>query len=188
MMHRVKLASASHRIGLGLICLALLAPLKVTMVSASASTPAEIHGLLRQVYSGIPGASLSSLTNSPAFPNLQTSENIISDFFEAPSNVAENYGQRLMALITPPTTGDYTFWIASDDQSALYLGTNENPATKSLIAQVPGWTEAQSWNRYPEQKSAAISLQSGKKYYIEALMKEGNGGDNLAVRWQLPDS
>jgi len=31
-------------------------------------------------------------------------------------------------------------------------------------------------------------LAAGQRYYIEALMKEGTGGDNLAVRWQLPNS
>ncbi len=29
---------------------------------------------------------------------------------------------------------------------------------------------------------------AGQRYYIEALMKEGGGGDNLAVRWQLPNA
>ncbi|MHC2993445.1 hypothetical protein OB13_18385, partial [Pontibacter sp. HJ8] len=37
------------------------------------------------------------------------------------------------------------------------------------------------------QQSAKITLEAGKRYYIEALMKEENGGDNLAVGWQLPD-
>ena len=32
----------------------------------------------------------------------------------------------------------------------------------------------------------AIKLEAGKKYYIEAHMKEGGGGDNLSVAWQGP--
>src|SRR6185369_14615417 len=36
------------------------------------------------------------------------------------------------------------------------------------------------------QKSAPISLAAGQKYYIEALHKEGGGGDCIAVGWQLP--
>ena len=31
-----------------------------------------------------------------------------------------------------------------------------------------------------------ISLEAGQRYYIEALMKESNGGDNLAVAWSGP--
>ena len=29
-------------------------------------------------------------------------------------------------------------------------------------------------------------LEGGRRYYLEAVMQEGGGGDNLAVRWQLP--
>jgi hypothetical protein len=36
--------------------------------------------------------------------------------------------------------------------------------------------------------STPVSLVGGQKYYIEALFKEGGGGDNLAVAWQGPDS
>ncbi|MDO8630348.1 MAG: hypothetical protein Q7R41_07630, partial [Phycisphaerales bacterium] len=32
-----------------------------------------------------------------------------------------------------------------------------------------------------------VRLDSGRVYYVEALMKEGGGGDNLAVRWRRPD-
>ncbi|HOW64014.1 MAG TPA: lamin tail domain-containing protein, partial [Verrucomicrobiota bacterium] len=148
---------------------------------------AQTQGVLRQVYSGIPGTLLRDLTQNPNFPNNPTSESILSDFFEAPIDVEDNYGQRLMALITPPVTGNYTFWISGDDESALYLSTDDQPANKTLIARVPGWTPSRVWNWDPQQQSASISLQSGRKYYIEALMKEGSGGDNLAVRWQLPN-
>ena len=33
-----------------------------------------------------------------------------------------------------------------------------------------------------------ITLQAGKKYYIEALQKEGSGSNHLSVQWQLPDA
>ncbi len=48
------------------------------------------------------------------------------------------------------------------------------------------YTAPRQWNKYPTQQSIAITLQAGKKYYIEALHKEGGGGDNLAVAWQIP--
>ncbi len=37
-----------------------------------------------------------------------------------------------------------------------------------------------------DQQSAAITLKGGRKYYIEALHKDGGGGDNLAVAWAGP--
>ena len=42
------------------------------------------------------------------------------------------------------------------------------------------------WNLYPQQQSASIYLVAGQKYYIEALEKDGTGGDNLSVAWQRP--
>ncbi|MDB6030146.1 MAG: hypothetical protein JWM16_484, partial [Verrucomicrobiales bacterium] len=43
------------------------------------------------------------------------------------------------------------------------------------------------WTKEANQVSSPIALVGGRRYYIEALMKEGAGGDNLAVRWQLPN-
>ena len=86
-------------------------------------------------------------------------------------------------------TGYYTFWIASDDNGELWLSTNDNPANKVKIAYVTSWTGSRDWSNAdnPTQQSAQIYLQAGQRYYVEALQKEGGGGDNLAVRWQLPD-
>src|SRR6185503_10348520 len=50
------------------------------------------------------------------------------------------------------------------------------------------WTASREWTKEATQQSAQQSLIAGQKYYIEALMKEGIGGDNLAVRWQLPNA
>src|SRR5581483_10232349 len=66
------------------------------------------------------------------------------------------------------------------------LSTDENPVNKQLIAGVPGWTSSRQWTTYPDQQSAAIALQGGRRYYVEAIMEQGQGGDNLAVRWQIP--
>ena len=77
-------------------------------------------------------------------------------------------------------------WIASDDNSELWLSTDTSPANATEIAYVPGWTSSRAYTWYSQQKSAAISLVAGQSYYIEALQKEGGGGDNLSVAWRLP--
>ncbi|MEJ5237733.1 MAG: lamin tail domain-containing protein [Limisphaera sp.] len=145
-------------------------------------------GILRQVWLDIGGGvSVADLTNAPTFPNQPTFEEVLTNVFETPTDVYDMYGQRLQALIVPPATGNYRFWIASDDASQLYLSTDDNPANKRLIAQVQGWTPPRAWTVEPGQSSSLIPLTAGQRYYIEALMKEGWGGDNLAVRWQLPN-
>ncbi|MCC5931286.1 MAG: CotH kinase family protein [Cyclobacteriaceae bacterium] len=146
-----------------------------------------INGLLREVYLNIPGTSVANLLNASKFPDAPDRRNILSHSFEAPINIADNYGQRVRGYLKVPATGNYIFWISSDDNGQLFLSGNEQPEGKQKIAEVPGWTHSRQWDKYPEQRSAPIYLEEGALYYIEALMKEGTGGDNLAVRWQWPD-
>ncbi|MES2284144.1 MAG: PQQ-dependent sugar dehydrogenase [Bacteroidota bacterium] len=107
--------------------------------------------------------------------------------FEGPIDFTENYGSRIRGYLCPPITGNYIFWIASDNNSELWLSTNDQPANKVRIASVPGYTEARGWTKYSEQQSAPRNLTAGVTYYIEAIHKEGTQGDNLAVGWQLPN-
>ena len=141
--------------------------------------------ILREYWTGISGASVSDLVNSPAYPDNPSGSDELA-VFEAPTDWAENYGTRIRGYLHPPTTGDYTFWIASDDGGELRLSTNAMSGNAIKIASVPGWTSSRQWDRYAEQQSAAITLTAGRKYYIEALQKEQGGGDNLAVAWQGP--
>ncbi|PYJ84239.1 MAG: hypothetical protein DME22_13545, partial [Verrucomicrobia bacterium] len=115
---------------------------------------AQTSGLLREVWTGIPGTAVSDLTNNPAYPDNPTSTNYVTDFFEAPINIDDSYGQRMHGFILPPQTGSYTFWISSDDNSTLFLSTDETPANVQTISYVPGWTTSREWTKYAEQQSA----------------------------------
>ncbi len=147
----------------------------------------EQAGILREVWMGISGTSISNLTDHPDFPHNPTSRNLVTDFFEAPIDIADQYGQRMSALLVPPETGIYRFWIASDDNGELHLSSDENPENALLIASVPDWTPPREWDRFASQESGPIHLVADQPYFIAALMKEHGGGDNLAVAWQRPD-
>lgn len=146
----------------------------------------RVPGIARQMYRDISGTSVGNLINHPRFPDHPSFEEVLTDLFEAPRNIADNYGQRLHGYIKPPVTGNYTFWIASDDNGHLLLSTDHRPENAVKIAEVVDWTNPRQWNKYPGQQSQEIFLAEGHYYYISALMKEGIGNDNLAVRWQLP--
>jgi len=148
---------------------------------------AQSAGLLREVWEGIEGNDLTALTTSPNFPDRPTSKNYVTNFFESPTDVLESYGQRMHGYVVAPLTGNYTFWVATDDQGALYLSTDDSPANARLIANVNGYAPPRQWEVESNQRSDAIRLTAGKAYYIAALMKEGGGGDNLAVRWLMPN-
>ena len=149
-------------------------------------------GILREYWLAIgAGTAVADLTNNRLYPDKPTGSEILNTF-EGPVDYMDNYGSRLRGWLMPPDSGDYTFWIASDDFSELWLSTDADPANKQQIANVPGWTPSRDFDNTqggvggPSQKSAAISLTKGSAYYIEALMKEGGGGDNIAVAWQGP--
>jgi len=105
--------------------------------------------------------------------------------FDITSFTASNNAQRVRGFICPPQTGIYTFWVASDEDSQLWLSTNSNTENKKLIATVKGNTRQNQWNKYASQQSESILLVAGNQYYIEALM---NSGGHLSVGWKLPDN
>jgi|GEM_PF-1704367 len=141
--------------------------------------------ILREQWNSITGGSVHNLTGSPNYPNSPSSSGQLT-IFEGPTNVGDNYGSRIRGYVCAPETGNYTFWIASDDNSELWLSTSDNPGNKVLIASINGWAGVREWTKYTTQQSVAVALTAGQRYYIEALHKEGSGGDNLAVGWQLP--
>lgn len=145
-----------------------------------------IAPLRREYFAGIPNRFIASLYSHPTYPNSPTEVTYLSDAFETPPAGRNFYGQRVSGWIVPPVDGNYTFYIASDDQSQLFLSTDDNPANKTLIAQVPGWTSFRSWTDFSAQRSAPVPLLAGRRYYLEANMVEADGDDHLSVRWDLP--
>ena len=142
------------------------------------------EGLLREYWLSVPGTDISDLTGLEDYPNRPTGSDIVWRA-ESPAGWSDYYGIRLRGYVKPETSGEYTFWICGDDHCQLFLSSDALAENAAAIASVSGWTNAYEWDKYASQKSQTVRLQAGHKYYIEALMKEGAGGDNLAVGWQL---
>lgn len=138
--------------------------------------------IYREIWPGVNGTNVSDIPLAKV-PAAKTELYV----FESPTDVWDNFGERISGYICPPATGNYTFWISSNDNSELWLSTNSTAASKVKIASVNGSTSVRQWTKYPSQKSVSIPLTAGTKYYIEALHKEGIESDHLAVGWQLPD-
>ncbi len=165
-----------------------LSPL-ICLLSAALSLGlhAQGQGVLREVWTNLPGSTLGDLQNSPNFPGAPIYRVIDSDF-RAPVGWRDSYGIRMRGFLSPAVNGTYTFWIAGDDNCELWLSSDPAPEKRVRIAEVASWTAPESWTSFPSQKSVPISLNAGQRYYIEALMKEGSGQDALAVAWSpTPD-
>jgi hypothetical protein len=140
---------------------------------------------VQEFWYNISGTNLTALYNDPKWPEFPDAVNLGTDF-QGRSNHADNYGTRIRAYLTPETSGDYTFYIASDNVSTLILSSDVTAAKGNQIASVDFWTSPLSWNEYSSQQSAAISLVAGQSYFIEARLKEGDSVDHLAVAWTGP--
>ena len=106
---------------------------------------------------------------------------------ETPSNIGDYYTHRVRGTLTPPATGNYEFWLATDDDGELWLSTASLPANKVRIAYIQSnWAGIRDWTKLASQHSVSIALVAGQQYYIEVLQSEGGGGDNLAVGWSGP--
>ena len=106
-----------------------------------------------------------------------------------PNDSHENYFARITGWITPTESGDFDFFLASDDASRLYLSTTEtmpNPATDSPICTRAGagTTLYEPADGNPSTTAAPIPLVAGKRYAVTALYKEGTGGDYCMVAWR----
>jgi len=144
-------------------------------VSATPDIPVTGTGaILREWWSDITGTAVSDLTSDVNYPGNSAGRELITKL-EGPTDWTDNYGTRIRGYVIPPADGNYTFWIASDANSELWLGTNSIPVNASLIASMPG-----------NPQSSPKSLVAGQKYYVEVLHKAGAGSDNISVSWQGP--
>lgn len=155
-------------------------------------------GYLRfEHWDGFSGNTDGDIETALASPRLTsgtpTTEAMISGRFDTETvftdDTHENYLVRVSGWLTPTESGDYYFFLRSDDASRLYLSANDqlpNPAFDAPIA-----TEPDCCNSFyepdagdPSTTPTAIPLVAGQRYGILALLKEGTGGDHLQVAWR----
>lgn len=112
----------------------------------------------------------------------------IQPALELPGDTADFRLTRMRGWLRPPTTGQYTFWIASDNSSELWLGAGADPTDAHRIALVKSteWTDPHEWSRFPTQRSASILLHAGQDYYIEVIHEQQMGENHMSVSWEGP--
>ncbi len=142
-------------------------------------------GIRQQLWTNLTGSDIVDLTSDPRYPFAPDAVRVLSSF-DSGANTGDNYGSRIRALLTPATSGYYTFYLASNEDAALFLGTDATPAGAIQIASVNGWTYYNQWTKYASQDSDPVFLQAGQSYYMETLQKEAIGSDHVQVAWTGP--
>ncbi len=148
------------------------------------TTIAGLGTAVMERWENINGTALSALKSDPRYPNTPTvTETVTRLAWDGPDT--DNYGARIYGWLYIPATGNYTFWLNTDDNGELWLSTDDDPANASVIARETGYTGLNTWGTGEEQ-SQPIPLVAGERYYFAALWKEGGGGDHCQVAWQGP--
>ena len=138
-----------------------------------------------ELWDNVPGESVAEFQNSPAFKQTPSSTGRIEQLDYV--NNSANYGARARGFLVPPQSGNYTFWIASDDGSELWLSPSEKPGDKVKVAYVKGYVQRGTWEGQASQKSQPVTLRKGRPCYFEIRHKQGGGEGFAQVGWQWPD-
>jgi hypothetical protein len=128
---------------------------------------------------------------------------------DPPGTHLHNYFDSVEGYFIPPVTTNYVFYTAGADRFALWLSTDDNPANKSEITELSGWTNPRSWtqgqpftNGVPSGIPGAqsdlfgntqwpygntISLTAGQRYYMLLVHHDPSwaGGDEFAATYTL---
>lgn len=147
------------------------------------ATPAS--GLILEFWDEIPGNTLLPLYTSPDYPDTPDRTEDLDSMDYGPVDDSD-FGSRIRAYITPPSTGSYTFYISCDDAGSLLLSNDANPENAIQIASAASATGYQDWEASPSQKSFPVPLAAGQRYFIEARMKQASGSSHLSVGWSGP--
>jgi M6 family metalloprotease-like protein len=141
-------------------------------------------GLKRELYRALGGFTVAQLTRQMANPNARLEPDAVADF-ETAANALDCYGEVVSGYLVPPETGDYVFYLASNENAELWLSTDHDPAHARLVARVRGWTRYRDYAG-DDNYSAPIPLERERYYYVRGLHKEYYGDDNFSVAWQRP--
>ena len=89
------------------------------LVFADTTNACTQHGLNYDRFDNVAGTKVNDLVNAGVFAT-PSSHSYIEDF-EIPANIGDSYGAYVRGYIVPPISGDYEFWVASDDEGFVWI-------------------------------------------------------------------
>lgn len=142
--------------------------------------------ILREYWFNVEGYTPDELRADPDFPASPDYCDQASEIATTPDQ-GDSFGARLRGTITPPRSGEYTFWIGSDNGSEFWLSTDDTVANLRKLLDFDAYANYLDFDGFPQQASEPVRLVGETAYYFEALFQEDSSGfDWLAVAWQGP--
>ena len=150
------------------------------------------------IWKNIGGSTVQNLRDDlryPASPDVDYVLPTLDSFLLPALTNADNntYGARLRAWLTPEQSGDYEFFIRADDQGELRVSTDDKfdnfNDVDFVLNNLPEAADTTAGDTFQEtgidaSVSLPVSLVAGRKYALQVIWKEGNGGDYVQVAWR----
>jgi len=138
----------------------------------------------REVYLGVPGATVADLTAAPNYPDHPDQVSWSQTFELNNEPLLNQYGARLSAFFKPAANGVQEFYLNNDDEAELQLSSNQSSANLQSLGTFP-------LNAPPFDATSVAtspSLASNQNYLLVGLLKQNAGDVYLQVAVRPPGS
>jgi hypothetical protein len=166
-----------------------VADLAGNLIAANSSTNYHAWKLTpgwvkREFYFGITGATVADLAASPKFPSSPDQVDFVRSFLINNAPAGADYGVRLTAIFTPVASGDYEFYMHSDDEAQFSISSDQTADNLFPLLTTPCCGGVFTI----DQMVVAPGLQAGQNYLLEVLLKQGGGEVHLGLAARLAGS
>jgi hypothetical protein len=150
------------------------------------------NGVLKFSYwGGITGTPVDNLLADPRYPASPDWTGAVFSINSRdilPTDVNIDYGATMEGYLTPTESGEYDFFLRSDDASRLEISTDATEANLWWQAEEYGccsaFLEPNDAAKPTVTTSLPVALVANQRYFIRVTYKEGGGGDYAQVAWR----
>ncbi|MBQ8376281.1 MAG: M60 family metallopeptidase [Akkermansia sp.] len=150
------------------------------LAMAAPETPS--HGVVAEYWEGLPKGGISALAD--ASKSRKPDAVSIRSRIDADSREKDHYGVRYSALLVPPRSGEYTFYLAADDLAELWLSTDEGTENLTRICEVTSYMPRRHF--VEGACSGKVQLKRNKKYYLVVHHVDAIADEHVALAWEGP--
>ena len=178
-------------------------PNTITTTNASYNTFANAKGYLRyERWNNIGGTDVGNLLSdaryiaktpdATAFVTSGWARQTANGVLGASGNI-DNFGARMVGYFVAPSNGTYRFFSRGDDGTRVLLSTDVNAANRIQVAgRNPNCcadynVSTNNGGGVADPGYPTATLAAGQRYYMEAIYKEGGGGDWMEIQVAAAD-